>query len=230
MRDEVDERQRRPDAETVQMQVILLYIVDRLPGITRDELMNVAIDTLYMDYFSFSLHSTRLVEDGLIHIARRKGEQQRDAQGHAVERCALTPRGQAILAALVNQLPLPMRRHLRERLLLERRDRRDSESVVAGYQPTTDGRFLVSLGILERDAILIELSLTVPNEAIARSCVNRWRTHHDSLYPSLLSEVIYGREETPAASLLLADALPEEDATDATDATDEAAETVEAGD
>ncbi|MDI9470059.1 MAG: DUF4364 family protein [Bacillota bacterium] len=178
--------------DQVSNQIIILHIVQQLPGITRDELMQLVLGTLYMDYFSFGILTERLVEDGLLYIGRRKNEPLTDAAGRALERCDLTERGLEVHEALISRLPLPVRRHLGELLRLKLAERGDSESVIAAYRPDEDGRFLVTLALHENIVPLIEVSLRVPDEHMARSSIRRWREHYLEIYPLLLRELIYG--------------------------------------
>ncbi len=182
--------------DQVQNQIIILHIVQQLPGITRDELMQLVLGTLYMDYFAFGILTERLVEDGLLHIARRKNEPLTDAAGRAVERCDLTERGLDVHEALISKLPLPIRRHLGELLRLKQVELGDSESVIAAYRPDEDGRFLVTLALLENVAPLIEISLRVPDEHMARTSIRHWREHYLEIYPLLLRELIYGENDS----------------------------------
>ena len=48
-----------PAKDQVNKKVIILYIVERVKGITWNQLINLCISTLYMDYFTFC----KLAED-----------------------------------------------------------------------------------------------------------------------------------------------------------------------
>ncbi len=180
----------------VQDQLILLYIVKQLPDLSRHELTQLALESLYMDYFRFELLLNRLQADGLVHVAQRKFEQSLDAAGRALERCALTGAGEKTLSALFQHLPQPVRQHLYRSLESKRAEHRLASEVQSKIRPLLDGRCHLDLSLSEGSEKLIELKLLLPDEAMARDLAQRWQSQHTELYPALLASLFDSAQES----------------------------------
>lgn len=174
--------------ETVSSKVIILYIVRQAPGLTWHQLMNISIGTLYMDYFTFTRLAGDLKTDGLIQIARRKGETERDANGHPVDRCDLTPAGEQVLSSLAETLSVPVRRNIHRLIepLLPGQQRR----IQADVQPDLQSGYRVRLRLDEGGRPLLSAELTVPTEETARRLADAWESGAESRYQAVLRALL----------------------------------------
>jgi predicted transcriptional regulator len=67
---------------------------------------------------------------------------------------------------------------------------RDESSVKADYYQNNHNDYLVRLRVLEMDAPLIDLTLTVPTEEQANSICNHWKSKNQKLYAYLMQELL----------------------------------------
>ncbi|MDD2213110.1 MAG: DUF4364 family protein [Oscillospiraceae bacterium] len=183
--------------EQVTQKVILLYIASSLPGLTQDELLQIALGTMYMDYFTFSELYRQLLANAFLTQAQRKGETERDSNGQPIWRCDITPQGQQILDSLSGTLPLPLRHHLSETVRQYRHQLADEASCRASYLPDEQGRYKVLLTLQDKQDVLFELSAVVPEEHLARQITERWQQQHEALYPRLL-QLLLNNQANPA--------------------------------
>ncbi len=173
--------------ERVTKKVILLYIADRLAGLTQDEFMDIAIDTIYMDYFEFSHIYDQLLHDNFLQEETRDDEQQLDADGVPTKRVDITPAGKQILGSLYNGVPLPIRNHLQQLTDDSMKAKTKAESVKASYFPDMDGSYRVHLQLKDDQMnSLLDLSFTVPSREMAVQTGENWEHYYAELYPKIL--------------------------------------------
>ncbi len=89
--------------------LILLKIAKQIPSITSNQLTNLALETLYMDYFTMIQAFGELQRDHLLLIAVRKDESETDAAGKPLERCDISAQGELILKTLDHKIPFMLR-------------------------------------------------------------------------------------------------------------------------
>lgn len=102
--------------------LILLRIVKQIPSITSNQLTNLALETLYMDYFTMIQAFGELQRDHLLLIAVRKDESETDAAGKPLERCDISTQGELILKTLDHKIPLHVKTYLYQATSSKRKD------------------------------------------------------------------------------------------------------------
>ncbi|HHX36746.1 MAG TPA: DUF4364 family protein [Clostridiaceae bacterium] len=178
-------------SDHVNKKVMILYMIDRINGITWNQLINLCISTLYMDYFTFCELAEELQNDALIQVAQRKGETAVDSEGHPLQRCYLTPRGEKILTTLKSRLTLPVVRNI-NRLTSAFIDRTERQEIGASVTPDLNGGFQVSLFVREGEQKPIAIELTLANESTAEHIAANWQENASLLYPQILRHLSGG--------------------------------------
>lgn len=190
--------------ELATTKLIILYILRRLPAVTLSQLTGLALDTLYMDYFGFASAYEGLRTDQMISASVRKDEQARDASGRSVVRCDLTDRGLAILETLEHKIPQPILSYLAQESAVWQKDIRRERQLSATSNPDGNGQFRVRLRQMEGENALIDLSLTIPDKALAQQICDRWQRLPQSMYLGLLAllsdEPVLRQESLPVPS------------------------------
>jgi hypothetical protein len=167
--------------------LIILAILGQTSGLTRNQLMTLALETLYFDYFAFISAQDELVRDRLVIEAVRKDEPLTDASGHPLIRCDITPNGRNILATLEGRIPLPIRSYLASALSGWRKDQLRENTINATAAPDANGFYVVRLQQHDGRKETIDLRLNVPNQAIAEEICANWRNYPQTLYLGILS-------------------------------------------
>lgn len=172
-------------SQKVTKKVMLLYIIHRASGLTENQLTDIAISTLYFDYFSQAQLTEELIHDGCIQVIQRKGEQALDAGGKPYRRCYLTPRGENVMKTLRSTLSLPVIRNL-NRLTAIISDAKRRILPTAECRPDPFTGFRAELALKEGESVLIQLGVTVPTVDLAEEICERWKEDSEKLYPHLL--------------------------------------------
>ena len=167
--------------------MILLYILNRWSGVTLGQLTRIALDTRYMDYFVFISLLDELCRDGLAGRSVRKGETMRDADGHPVVRCDLSPRGAEVLKALEHRIPTHVRAYLSQAAVSWEKELKKENTVTATFDPDGAGGYQVRLRLNDGAHDVVDLRLNVPDRTMASSICEQWRQDTQAVYVGLLA-------------------------------------------
>lgn len=166
--------------------IIILYILSKVNGIPESQLMDCAIESLYMDYFLFTQAKQELLAQGLMSEGERKGELRKDASGRTVLSCDITPAGTEILQRLLPSVPAGIRAYLSSASKNWRHESSESESVFADYYPNDEGTWEVKLCMVERGATTFSLVWQAPSEEVAARTCKRWKEATAETYVEII--------------------------------------------
>ena len=156
--------------------IIILYILSKVNSIPSSQLMDCAVESLYMDYFLFSQAKKELLKKHLMTEAERKGELRKDASGKTVLSCDITPEGREILTRLLPSVPAGIRAYLSSASRSWRHESSESETVYADYLPNDEGTWEVTLKLIEKGATTFSLVWQAPSEEVAERTCKRWKS------------------------------------------------------
>ena len=166
--------------------IIILFILSKVSGIPSSQLMDCAMESLYMDYFLFSQAKTELLEQRLMTEGERKGELRKDASGKTVLSCDITPSGTEILARLLPSVPVGIRAYLSSASKTWNRESTEDSSVYADYSVNDEGTWDIDLRLMEKGSTTFSLKWTAPTEESARRTCARWRENTAEIYLSII--------------------------------------------
>ncbi len=184
--------------DKVTRKVILLYICETLDNLTYQELMQTALESMYMDYFQFSALLDELLSENLLAKAQRKAEAARTAQGQPAERYSLTNHGLKVLDTLRQQIPVPVTAYLHKALKERNRNLQNTHSVRADWQVRPDGQFEVTLTLHENNTRYFKCQILSPDQANAVRLCEHWEAEAGAVYPEILQLLFRPGEKKPA--------------------------------
>ncbi|MBR5058056.1 MAG: DUF4364 family protein [Clostridiales bacterium] len=166
--------------------IIILFILSKVSGIPSSQLMDCAVESLYMDYFLFSQAKKELLDQHLMTEGERKGELRKDASGRTVLSCDITPQGTEILNRLLPSVPAGIRAYLSSASKTWRHDSSESGSVYADYSPNDEGTWEVTLRLLEKGSTTFSLTWQAPSEEAAERTCKRWKEATAETYMDII--------------------------------------------
>ena len=176
--------------DKVNQKVILLYICERVDSISYQDLMQIALESMYMDYFQFTFVLDESLEEKLLAATLRKDESE---DFNAQARYSLTSTGKLVLDTLKSNIPLAVAQHIND--LIEKTsaqiDKERSIDIDKSLLP--DGSFRVDLDLKENDISYFSLGLKVPNKDMADKLITKLKNNVTSLYPQIL-KLIYSSD------------------------------------
>lgn len=173
--------------------LIVLFMLKQVRSIPSADLQSWAIESLYLDYFSFMQAKEELKRDHFMMEATRKGEMRKDLSGRPLELCDITPEGEIVLSQLSTSLPLNIQAYFVQTAQKWDKKAKQESSVRAAYDPDGNGAFRVRLSLLDGAVVTCELSLVAPDEEQAKKMCRRWKDSTAGIYKTLLQSLI---EET----------------------------------
>jgi hypothetical protein len=172
--------------DSTNSKIIILYILSKVDDISSSQLMDCALESLYMDFFSYSQAKSELLSKKLMTEMVRKGELRKDAAGKPVLSCYLTPAGKEILDRLLPSVPPAIRAYLTSASRNWQHDTNESQSVYAEYAPNDEGTWYVDLRLIERGSTTFALRMAAPSEEVAERTCKRWEEATAETYMEIL--------------------------------------------
>ncbi|MGB4609156.1 MAG: DUF4364 family protein [Saccharofermentanales bacterium] len=167
--------------DSSQAALIMLSIIEKQPNSTSENIIDSAINSLYLDYFSAAAALDLLTKQHLIHISENKSEAEHTASGKPVSRLNITPEGSAVLKALGNTLPNQVLDFLDKLSTLEKKER----TLTAHYSEDSEHNFKIKLEQKNHNQIVFSLELNVPTEKMARNICQNWQENAAEIYQAL---------------------------------------------
>ena len=175
-----------PEIDAQTQKLILLYMLKQVPGIPSGEWMNWAIESLYLDYFSFAQAKEELKKEKLISEFQKKDEERLDTSGNPVRRILLTPEGELVLEQLLPGLSQPVRAFLHEDGLRRKKSDTRENNILADYYIDDNGQYFVKLLLSDGEKEIIRMIVSVMDEAQAKSICMKWKKEPIDTYKKIL--------------------------------------------
>lgn len=184
--------------DKVTQKVIILYICENLDSLNRQELMQIALESMYMDYFQFTALLDELVEEKLISATLRKDDANTSTPRNS-ERYSLTSTGLSVLNTLRSNIPTAVSKTIHTLLRKNQQQISQSKNIAATYELLADGNYKLTLTLKENTVNpYFKLTLLVPNQSIAEQLKQNWLQNAPDIYPQILSYLNYSPADTPA--------------------------------
>ncbi len=161
--------------------LIILTMLDRVDfPLTNAQISDFILTKEYTNYFTLQQVLSELAETGLaqIHTVRNSTYYEMTEQG----KDTLNYFGNMVSSAILED----MDRYFKENAIALR----DETSVRADYFENNHEEYSVRLRVMEKEAPIIDLTLSVPTEAQANSICNHWKEKNQKIYAYLMQELL----------------------------------------
>lgn len=160
--------------------LIILYMLDRVSfPLTRAQIDAFILEKEYTNYLTLQQAIGELCD---IHLISAKTIRNRT-------QLMLTDEGRSTLSFFRNNIPDPIKKEIDSYLKENAIALRNEVSVTGQYYRTTAGSYMAVLTAVERNEPLIELKLSVPDEATASRICDQWQKKNEAIYALLMREL-----------------------------------------
>lgn len=159
---------------------LLYYIQASKLDITKDQLYRAAVENELMNYFDFESCMHELEEDAFILAVPRAF-----GQGYRV-----SVRGTDVLDQFQESLPVSLRERLERYARENMEEMRLETQIVSEMEELSGGGYLVKLRALEKNAVVMELSMRVATRDMAQRMRQNWETGSEDIYQLLLERLL----------------------------------------
>ena len=161
--------------------LIILYMLNRVTfPLSNTQLSSFILEKEYTDYFTIQQVITELTDADLISLET--------ANGSTLYR--ITEEGRTTLTYFVKKISSAIREDIETFLSEHKYKLRNEHSTPADYYRTTTGEFAAHCRVLERDSVLMDLTLTVPVEAQAKAICDHWKGKSQEIYATLIQSLL----------------------------------------
>ncbi len=161
--------------------LIILYMLNRVTfPLSNSQLSEFILEKEYTDYFTLQQTIHELTEAKLI----------RQEAVHNTTLYRITEEGRTTLTYFVKKISSAIREDIDTFLSEHKYELRNEHSTPADYYRTTTGEFAAHCRVLERDSVLMDLTLTVPVEAQAKAICDHWKGKSQEIYATLIQSLL----------------------------------------
>lgn len=156
--------------------LLLLHAIDRLGAVTAEQLLVFVVENDHMGYISLQLGLAELADAGLI----RK-------RPHPLGTLyVLTGKGRDSLSLFEKRIPYSRLTSVQEQATDWRQRFKLEKQMPASFEKTEGGEYTVRLRLIEHDADLIDLRISVPTHEQAQQFCDAWIKQASSIYATIV--------------------------------------------
>lgn len=161
--------------------LIILYMLNKVEfALTNSQISAFILEAQYTDYFTLQETLSDMVESKLL-----EPQTIRNSTHYS-----LTDIGRETLEYFGHRISKGIQDDVAEYLKKNKLKLRNENAVIADYFNNTNGEFTVRLQVKEKDAVLIDLSLSVPLEQQAILLCDNWQKKNAKVYKYLMKELM----------------------------------------
>ncbi len=166
------ERKHIPESEN---KLTILYALRRLQPATAMQLLQFLVELGLMNYFTMQLSLSDMQEQG-----------QLATHAHPLgDLFTLTPEGEYAIEAFAHRIPVSRRQLMDAQAPRWREQFRTEQLTPADSFTLQDGRVCLRLRLLEGSASLLDILLTLPQDAPLTFLERRWRSAAQAVYDAV---------------------------------------------
>lgn len=161
--------------------LIILYMLKKIDfSLTNSQISSFILEQGYTTYFTLQSVLSELTEAELVH--------QETIQNSSFY--TITPAGEETIGFFENKISPSIREDIDRYLKENKMQLRNEVSVIADYYRNTAGEFAVRCQVKEKRSDLIDLTVTVPDEAQAKAICGQWQKKCQSIYEYIMKELL----------------------------------------
>ena len=161
--------------------LIILYMLDKLDfPLTNGQISEFILDKGYTTYFTLQQAISEMVEAGFI----------REETTHNRTYYHLTNEGTDTIKFFRNNISPAIQHDIDSFLAEKRYELKNEISVKADYYQISSLEYAVRCQIIESDASLIDMTITVPTKEEATTIANNWNKKNQEIYAQIMANLL----------------------------------------
>jgi len=161
--------------------LMILYILSRVSfPLTNAQLTSFILEKEYTNYFNLQRAISELIDDSFIST--------KTIRNSTLYR--ITESGSQTLVFFDNMISPRIREDIEAYLIQNKYQLQAEVSTPAEFYQVKKGEFATHLSVIERDASIIDLTLTVTSEEEASHVCNNWKEKSSDIYAYLMSVLL----------------------------------------
>ncbi|SDA51249.1 protein of unknown function [Lachnospiraceae bacterium G11] len=170
----------KPAALDTLYKLIVLYMLNKSEEpLTKVQISDFIQDNNLTDYLTVQTTFSELIEDNLV---------ESTASGKRTY-LSITPEGRQTVSFFEKRINKDIRNDIIYYLNTNAITIRDENSVKGSYYKTTTGHYESSLVVRERNEDIVKITLSVPDEATAKSICDNWAEKSSEIYSNIVKNL-----------------------------------------
>lgn len=174
------------DQSLAESKVLILYILNKVgKSISHNELLELVVSILDMNYFYFEQFLLDLLEDNYLNKYQKENDDIYE----------LTDAGKEALSLTLDILPGILKLKVDSKFKENFETIKDKYSISAEYSPITETDFSVTCKIIENNNTIFHLELYAGSRDQAKKIVNNWNNNASSIYPEIFNLLVVSEND-----------------------------------
>lgn len=167
--------------ELVQNKLLILYILDKVDiPMTNTEITQFILENNYMNYFLVQQFLGELVNSKFVEFSTRDGN----------EYYHLSNAGKDTLTYFSDRISNTLRDEIDDKYKEKKVEMIKETQVVGNYYKKSELEYIVNLKAIEKDIVLLNLSLSVVSSKQAKLICGNWKQNPEGIYKSIFDLLI----------------------------------------
>lgn len=169
------------DQTLAESKILLLYILSKVKKpISHNELLDLVLSIVDMNYFYFQQFLLDLLEDKYISTYRQENSDIYE----------ITDEGKKAISLTINIVPGILKLQVDSKFKENLDNIKDKSSVFAEYTPLSDKEFSVRCKIVENNITIFDLQAHAGSREQAKRIVDNWNNSATNIYPKILEILV----------------------------------------
>ncbi|MDO4311816.1 MAG: DUF4364 family protein [Eubacteriales bacterium] len=161
--------------------LIILYMLDKVDfPLSNSQISEFVLDKEYTTYFKLQQALSELMDAGFI----------REERAHNRTIYHLTDDGASTIEYFRNNISHAIQKDINDYLKEKKYDLKNEVSVKTDYYRNTNREYSVHCQVMENTLPLIDLTITVPSEAEAKTVSDNWRKKNQEIYALIMAHLL----------------------------------------
>lgn len=161
--------------------LMILYLIDKMDiPLTKVQITNAVLENNLIDFFTFQQCISELEEASMIKQVP-----------HQKKQCyAITESGRKAVEVFEHRIPKNTLEVINSYISKNKDSIKKESQVIAEYKKASDKEYIVTLKVVEKDLVLIDLRLSVVSARQAKQICEKWRSSSEKIYSQLINSLI----------------------------------------
>ena len=161
--------------------LIILYMLDKVDfPLTNSQVSEFILDEGYTTYFKLQQAISEMIDSGFI----------REESTHSRTFYHLTEEGEQTINFFRNDISAEIQNDINKFLQAKKYELKNEVSVKSDYYRNSNMEYSVRCQVIEHDAPLIDLTVTVPTEAEEETIANNWTSKNEEIYAMIMASLL----------------------------------------
>lgn len=160
--------------------LIILYMLNRVSfPLTKAQITDFILEKEYTSYLTLQTAFAQLCESNMIIEKAVRNRTQ----------LFITEEGEDTLHFFENRISTDIKKEIDGYLREKSISLRSEVSIMGDYFKATDGEYKAHLLAMEKNAVLVDITMSVPTEQIAASICEKWEHKNQAIYQYLVEQL-----------------------------------------